>query len=311
MEQRHGFVDGRRRKRSIRVTRRRDLEHHRRSLGEIREIMNSMKTLAFLETRKLTRFIRAQQAVVESIEEVAADFLSFHADILPEVGESTPVFLVIGTERGFCGSFNQALAEHLKSALEIQMTGTPTVVAVGSRLHSLMDKIQQEAITIQGAGVVEEIPPVLNEIVHQLSTLQQRHAMLSVYGLFHTGNDGIVMQKLLPPFQHQQNQPRRYAHPPLLHLPPSQFLIQLTEHYLFAALHAMLYTSLMAESLDRMNHLESAVSHLDDKSEDLSRRCSAMRQEEIIEEIEVILLSSANLDEQGHRALVADSGDPR
>lgn len=291
------------------MTRRRDLERHRQGLGEIRDIMNSMKTLAFLETRKLTRFIRAQQAVVESIEEVAADFLGFHAETLPEVGESTPVYLLIGTERGFCGNFNQTLAEHLQPALELQSTGTPAVIAVGARLHSLLDRTQHEAITIAGAGVVEEIPPVLHEIVHQLSALQQRHAMLSVYGLYHTGNDGIAMQKLLPPFQQQRNQPRRFTHPPLLHLPPSQFLIELTEHYLFAALHAMLYTSLMAENLDRMTHLESAVSHLDDKSEELARRCSAMRQEEIIEEIEVILLSSANLDEQGHRAL--ESGKRR
>jgi len=40
--------------------------------------------------------------------------------------------------------------------------------------------------------------------------------------------------------------------------------------------------------------LEGAVKHLDDKSEELSRQCNALRQEEIIEEIEVILLSSSD-----------------
>ena len=75
-------------------------------------------------------------------------------------------------------------------------------------------------------------------------------------------------------------------------------MIELTEHYLFATLHAMLYTSLMAENLNRVSHLENAVNHLDDKSDELARRCSAMRQEEIIEEIEVILLSSGSIDER-------------
>ena len=73
--------------------------------------MNSMKTLAYLETRKLSRFVEAQQAVSASIEEVAADFLSFHADSLPVAGETTAVYLLIGTERGFCGDYGWAQAE--------------------------------------------------------------------------------------------------------------------------------------------------------------------------------------------------------
>ena len=81
------------------MTRRQDLEAHRRSLGEIREIMNSMKTLAYLETRKLSRFADAQEAVVEGIEAVAADFVAFHPETLPRSSATTRVLLVIGSER--------------------------------------------------------------------------------------------------------------------------------------------------------------------------------------------------------------------
>ena len=39
-----------------------------------------MKTLAYMETRKLSRFLAAQQQVVDSIAAVAADFLGhFHS----------------------------------------------------------------------------------------------------------------------------------------------------------------------------------------------------------------------------------------
>ena len=280
------------------MTRRRDLERHRQSLHEIRDILNSMKTLAFMETRKLTRFLGAQQAVVESIEEVAADFLSFHGETLPEVGATTPVYLLIGTERGFCGSFNQALVDHLQAALETQTDETPLVIAVGSKLHALIERETRAVACIGGASVAEEVSVVLNQMVKELSSIQKSHPMLTVFGLYHVGDDGIAMQKLLPPFQHQQHSPQRYTHPPVLQLSPPQFLIELTEHYLFATLHAMLYTSLMAENLNRVSHLENAVNHLDDKSDELARRCSAMRQEEIIEEIEVILLSSGSIDER-------------
>ena len=49
----------------------------------------------------------------------------------------------------------------------------------------------------------------------------------------------------------------------------------------------------MAENERRVQHLNAAVDHLDEKSLDLQRRANALRQEEIIEEIEVILLSGA------------------
>jgi len=283
------------------VTRRRDLEHHRRSLGEIREIMNSMKTLAFMETRKLARFLQAQQTVVESIEAVAADFLDFHADTLPQAGASTAVIVAIGTERGFCGGFNQSVMDHLESAIDRQASGQAYVIAVGGKLHSLLDREKLAAAFIDGAGVAEEIASVLHAMVEELSALQQQHGLLTVYALYHSGGDGIAMQKLLPPFQQLTRQDKGYTHPPVLHLSAPQFMLELTEHYLFAALHSILSSSLMAENQNRMTHLESAVSHLDDRSQELARRCRAMRQEEIIEEIEVILLSSSGLDEPGYR----------
>jgi len=42
-----------------------------------------------------------------------------------------------------------------------------------------------------------------------------------------------------------------------------------------------------------MQHLERATRHLDDSTEELGRKINALRQEEIIEEIEVILLNAA------------------
>ena len=76
---------------------------------------------------------------------------------------------------------------------------------------------------------------------------------------------------------------------------PQDCLTDLSEQYLFAVLHEILYTSLMSENYKRVTHLEGAVRHMDDESEKLARQCNALRQEEIIEEIEVILLSASNL----------------
>ena len=64
------------------MSRRRDIQKHRRSLDEIHDIMNSMKNLSYMETRKINDFLDVQHSVVRHIETVAADFLSFYPDTL-------------------------------------------------------------------------------------------------------------------------------------------------------------------------------------------------------------------------------------
>lgn len=276
------------------MTRRRTLEQHRHSLAEIRGIMNSMKTLAYLETRKLARFLDAQQAVVSSIEAAAADLLGFHPDILPEAQAATPVLLLIGADRGFCGDFNRALLRHLESTRQAQPPGAPTLIAIGRKLHTLLDGDARVAAWIEGACLVEEITSVLNQLADEIISLQSKHGAIEVFCVYHGAEDSVVMQRLLPPFQGLAGKTPDYSCPPLLNLSPAAFLIELTDQYLFANLHAMLYTSLMIENHHRVTHLEGAVKHLDNQSEDLARQCNALRQEEIIEEIEVILLSATS-----------------
>ncbi len=87
--------------------------------------------------------------------------------------------------------------------------------------------------------------------------------------------------------------------PPLLNLEPQRFLLGLIDQYLYAALHALLYQSLEAENERRIRHLDGSVRHLEERAAGLQRRIRALRQEEIIEEIEVILLNSVGLDEPG------------
>ncbi len=279
------------------MTRRRKLEHHRQNLAEIRDIMNSMKTLAYMETRKLTRFLDAQQAVVHGIEDVATDLLSFYPEAMPEAKETLPVYILIGTERGFCGDFNHALLKHLESALQEQSQSNPVLIAIGRKLYTLLEMDERIVAQINGASLVEEVASVLIQVVSELSSLQEQHRMLTVYGLYRGGDEGMIVKILLPPFQHLPHQAPPFPHPPILHQTPQEFLTELTDYYLFAALHEMLYTSLMAENHQRVVHLEGAVKHLDDQSAGLAQQCNALRQAEIIEEIEVILLSAASLDE--------------
>lgn len=278
------------------MSRRRSLEEHRHSLGEIQEIMDSMKTLAYMETRKLTRFLDAQQQAVKSVEHAAADLLHFYPDVLPNSENIPTVCLLIGSERGFCGDFNHVLLDRLEGEPQYAQAG---IIAVGHKLCTLLDDDPRILLALDGAGIAEEVTSQLNHLVNKLSQLQQARGPMSLVCLYHETPEQIRQQRLLPPFHNlpvlSVETTKAFRHPPLLHQSARELLVELTEHYLFSVLFEVLYTSLMAENHHRVAHLEGAVRHLEDEAEELTRACNVLRQEEITEEIEVILLGAENL----------------
>ena len=276
------------------MTRRRELELHRHSLSEIREIMNSMKTLAYMETRKLSRFIDAQQAVVANIKTVAGDVISFYPEILPPAASTPSVCLLLGSERGFCGDFNQGVLQHLDTSLQDLADAEPMLLLIGHKLQALCEGDTRVVGSIDGASAAEEVPQLLGKLIDELVLLQNRYGPVAVYCIHQNSKAEPVMEKLLPPFEDLADETSRFSTPPVMNLEAHEVLAELGEHYLFAMLHGILYGSLMAENFARVKHLEGAIKHLDEKSTELTRRFNAMRQEEIIEEIEVLLLNSGD-----------------
>ncbi len=243
-----------------------------------------------------------QHAAVKHIETVAADFLSFYPDTLTKttgtaVDENIDVYLLIGAERGFCGDFNHALLRHFETIPITRDTDKLRLICVGHKLETLLENDERAITFIDGASVAEEVGYVLNEIVKQLAPIQEHYGSLNLHVLYHDEHQ-LVNQQLLPPFQNLLKHQSQESHAPELNLEPRNFLLDLSYHYLFVVLNEILYTSLMAESRQRVAHLEGAVQHMDEQSEELHRQSNILRQEEIIEEIEVILLSAVSLDEQ-------------
>ena len=280
------------------MTQRRKLEQRLHSLGEIRNIINSMKTLAYMETKKLEHFLQAQLAVEKNIKDVARDFLSFYPETLAVPEAAASLYILIGSERGFCGEFNHKLLEHLESVVEVSGASlNPIIITVGQKLFTLLEGDRRVEASIDGASVVEEVNAVLLQLVDRIVSIQNQYGSIDVYCLFYGEEGDVVMQRFLPPFQGLAQCEPEYGHQPMLNMSPADFFISLTEQYLFSTLYTMLYTSFREENNIRVSHLEGAVNHLDDNAEALKQKVNALRQEDIIEEIEVILLSAASLDD--------------
>jgi len=265
---------------------RRDVEQRLHSLGEIREVMNSMKTLAYMEARKLARFLAIQQRQVADIESMAADLLAHFPALRPDSPHSRTGLILIGAERGFCGDFNDRVIRHVS-------TPPPAaIIAVGHRLVTHLAASDKPVTRLDGANATEQVASVRDALAAAVAALQRAQGPLALTVVCHDGSGPDPHERpLFPPFATLPASTTRHRHAPRLNLAPATLFADLIDQYLFAVLSESLYTSLMAENQKRVQHLDSAIRHLDERREDLARQSRILRQEEIIEEIEVILLN--------------------
>lgn len=267
-----------------------DIDRRLRTLTDISAILRVMRTLAIMESGKLARFLPAQTQVVKSIEEAAADFLFFYPEVDTMAERAVTVRLLIGSERGLCGDFNEAV---LKAAAELPpdpASPDHNMMVVGSRLSSRMAP-EAHITPLTGACTVEEVQAVISRVIEELNNLTVK-APLRLTVLWHEHEDGPVTTRTLQPFPANLAPASRHSHAPILNIPPAAFYSELAEQYLFATLHEMFYQSLMSESRQRQRHIDNATRRMNQKISILIQRRNVLRQEEIIEEIETLMLST-------------------
>lgn len=276
------------------MSKRRDIEAHVRTLGEIEGIMGAMKNLALMESHKLSRLLATQHRVVQDIESAGRDFLAFYPAFIPERA-GKELYLVIGTERGFCGDFNDRLLSALDRHFQTAGEREPSLILVGGKLLERAERTYRILAAVDGPTVTEDIQPMLTRVIDELQKAAARESSggrAPVTVVYHDAVSDAVLVRPLRPFQPVPPGAYPRSTAPLLTLPPAVFFAQLIDVYLFSFLHATFYSALMAESRARLAHLESALQRLDRNQHDLMRRRNVLRQEEITEEIEVLMLSS-------------------
>lgn len=283
------------------MSRRHEIARRIDALGDIAAIIAAMKGLALMEIRSLGDLLSSQRQLLGNIEQVGGEFLASHPRYAIDPALPIPeLCVVVGSEQGFCGDFNDALLAQmgsLRSSAGAPLHWLPISRRLGQRLGARADT---EA-ALGGAIVADEVPAVLLRLTHLLSALLARPALngFGLSALYHCDHTRrLRLRRLLPLRDLPAPAPHPYPCSAELNLPPDIFLQGLSDHYLHAALNDILYSSLMAENRQRHAHMEQALHRLNDDTAKLHQTLNLRRQEEITEEIEVILLSAGMLATQ-------------
>lgn len=261
-------------------------KRHLAALHDIRDIMAALKNISLTEGLRLRRFLETQQRVIDGIERVMGDFLAYHPQA-PFAEGDFEIVLLVGSERGFCGDFNETVLSRYPSGDAGQ-----AVVAVGDKLGSKLEEARLEAEVLSGPTTAEDVPDTLLAVVDKLHILNAKHGGARLTIVHHQYDGHTMSLRSRRPFRDFSAETVSKGYPPRLNLPPPDFYAKLIDHYLFAVLHGIFYGSLAAEHQLRLQHLQGAMEQIDRESAALTQRYNSLRQEFITEEIELILLSA-------------------
>ncbi|HWQ15979.1 MAG TPA: F0F1 ATP synthase subunit gamma [Roseiflexaceae bacterium] len=268
------------------MSRYRELTEHLRGLEDIRAILSGMRTLAAVELQRVARLQAPAAQLRAGLE--AAVAAHFAARPAPAVAPGAGLWVVLGSEKGLCGDFNERLLAGLPD------DAAPRVL-VGSKLAAA--PVSAVVARCPGALGADDLGPVLGTLAQTLAGLGAM-AGGSLQVLCHDPQSQQLRRvAVLPPPVGPAP-----AAAPRLQLPPAQFAAALLEQYLFAVFNGLLLDSLLAENQQRIAHLQAALQRLDERCETLRQRQRRARQEQIIEEVEVALAIGGLTETIGSRS---------
>ncbi len=134
------------------MSRRREIRRRLDTLTDISGILSAMRGLALMETRILGEFIDSQRCMVVGLETAAADFLEWHPEYLPPDGHRRELWVLVGSEQGFCGDFNETI-EARALARCADPASLERWVIVGRRLEDRLGDHPRTVKCLPGATV--------------------------------------------------------------------------------------------------------------------------------------------------------------
>ncbi len=260
------------------MSQRREVEARLALFDDLSGILGAMRSFALAELRKVSKREAAQQQVVQSLAIALGDL----ADSLPVQLQSDPtkdIWLLLGSVRGFCGSFNEDVVRFWRSNAHEQ----GPLILVGERLHQMVDD-RTALQRLRGADGGLDAPAAIDGILAAVAELHRGAA----FGLIACLRDeqGARSERLWP----LPNAPSNAGQsPPLTFAPAATVAAGVAEYYLFHNLLALLLRSIRVENHMRLMQMETALRHLERGGEELQRQRNRLRQEEIVEEIELMV----------------------
>ncbi len=261
------------------MSRRHELDAKLALYHDLGDILGAMRSFALTELRRIAKREEAQNQTAS----ILFDALDDMAPALPEPGHVTgDVFVLIGSVRGFCSSFN----EDVLGFWQRSKKADDSTIVVGERLISLIHG-EESVVFVPGATNSNGVMPVIESILSAYGQICEKSDLNLGLVIVLRGADGVITKRLWPMQSEVSSKLKEIPH---TNEAPSLVAASVAQNCLFHMLVSFLLRALHTENHMRLMQMESAIKHIDENKAALLTKRNRIRQEEIVNEIELILM---------------------
>lgn len=267
-----------------------DLQARIHGLGELREVVGAMRSLAAVRVAQAQETLLAIREYAAVVERALCDSASRSPPEREPDAETLPSatgIVAFGSEHGFVGGYNERV---LDSAVALLGGSGDRLFVVGSRA-ALIATERRCAVSHSGP-MASQVGGVDNVALRTAGAIargvsQGLTRVVLVYTRFTGGTASALTVETLLPFDFTPYESTRGDHrpAPLSNLTPQALFARLVEELTFAQLARATTESFASENAARLAAMESAHENIENKLADLSRLEREGRQEEITTEL--------------------------
>jgi F-type H+-transporting ATPase subunit gamma len=259
------------------------LEGRIASIRELRELMRAMRAMAashVQEGQSALAGIREYTSVIESaIGEGLRLLAQAPAPAASTPGEDSKVVVVICSEHGFVGGFN----EHLVDRAIAELDPGCRIAVVGRRgADQLAERSVEPVWSVPMATHAGGVLSVARQAAERLAGVS---AVRLVFADYQSGVRYEVASRSVLPLDPLLFSDNGNGVPPLHHLSPAVLLERLAGEYLLAEIARAMMESFASENAARLQMMESADRNIDARVQHLVMQARHLRQEAITSEL--------------------------
>lgn len=267
------------------------------SAGDLQSVVRTMKAMAASSVGQYENAVRSLEEYYRTVSLGLVACIHTNKTFAPVQADKRDHgavgAIVIGSDQGLVGQFNEILLSFVSATLE-EMPGRKTVWAIGERIQSRLSETPfaaAESFVLPNS--IGAITPLVGQILTEMEKHREHGDISQVY-LFHnrpqSGAVYVPVSQRLLPLDLGWQRALLTAPWPTKTLPEvmnghDQTFLAVVREYLFVSLFRTCAESLASENASRLAAMQRAEKNIDELLEDLNQTFNRLRQSSIDEEL--------------------------
>lgn len=267
------------------------------SMESIHSVVHTMKTLSVINAAPYEQAARAIEAYHDTVIDGLRAFLSGTGPLdFATRAEGARVVIVLGSDHGLCGNYNEVIAGCVHDHIAPQSSGRTRLLSVGAQMAGALadrglevERVFFPAASVEGVGRLANLLTRYLDEVRRGASGQEIAVDLAYFARGEGGGAAPRFTRLLPVdaafLRDLQSKPWQSRSLPTYCMPSGELFQSLIRALVFARLVRAAAEAMVTENAARLALMQQAEQSVEDRLEALGTEANALRQSGITTEL--------------------------